>query len=83
VVGSLLKGANGLPIPSWGLVTKTVQFQGKIFTSSFLHTAVAGPIWALILEKVQNHCRSRDQPNHVCFYGSGPTRRQTLSAYFF
>jgi hypothetical protein len=40
----LLKGADGQPIPSWGFVKKTVQFQGKLFTSSFLQAAVAGPI---------------------------------------
>jgi hypothetical protein len=31
-------------IPSWGFITKTVQFQGKMFTSSLLQAAVAGPI---------------------------------------
>ncbi len=42
--GPLLKGADGQPIPSWGFISKTVQFQGKLFTSSFLQAAVAGPI---------------------------------------
>jgi hypothetical protein len=42
--GPLLKGADGQPIPSWGFTKKTVQFQGKLFTSSFLQAAVAGPI---------------------------------------
>jgi hypothetical protein len=42
--GPLLKGADEQPIPSWGLIQKTVQFQGKLFTSSFLQAAVAGPI---------------------------------------
>ncbi len=40
----LLKGADGQPIPSWGFIQKTLQFQGKLFTSSFLQAAVAGPI---------------------------------------
>jgi hypothetical protein len=40
----LLKGANGLPITSWGFITKTVQFQGKRFTSNFMQAVVAGPI---------------------------------------
>jgi hypothetical protein len=31
--GSLLKGADGQPIPSWGFIQRTVQFQGKLFTS--------------------------------------------------
>jgi hypothetical protein len=42
--GPLLKGADGQPIPSWGFIKKTGQFQGKLFTSSFLQAAVAGPI---------------------------------------
>jgi hypothetical protein len=42
--GPLLKEADGRPIPSWGFNQKTVQFQGKLFTSSFLQAAVAGPI---------------------------------------
>jgi hypothetical protein len=45
--GPLLKGALGQPIPSWGFILKTVQFQGKLFTSSFLQAAVAGPILAI------------------------------------
>ncbi len=31
-------------IPSWGFVSKTVQFQGKLFTAKFLQAGVAGPI---------------------------------------
>jgi hypothetical protein len=42
--GPLLKGADGQPIPSWGFIKKTVQFQGKLFTSTFLQAAVADPI---------------------------------------
>jgi hypothetical protein len=42
--GPLLKGADGQPIPSWGFIKKTVQFQGKLFTTSFLQAAMAGPI---------------------------------------
>jgi hypothetical protein len=38
------KGADGQPIPSWGCISKTVQFQGKHFTAKFLQAAVAGPI---------------------------------------
>jgi hypothetical protein len=41
--GPLLKGAEGKPIPSWGFISKTVQFQGKLFTAKFLKAAVAGP----------------------------------------
>jgi hypothetical protein len=42
--GPLLKVADGQPIPSWGFIQKTVQFQGKLFTSSFLQATVVGPI---------------------------------------
>ncbi len=42
--GPLLKGADGQPIPSWGFIQKTVQFQGKLLTSTFLQAAVAGPV---------------------------------------
>jgi hypothetical protein len=42
--GPLLKEADGQPIPSWGFIKNTVQFQDKLFTSSFLQGAVAGPI---------------------------------------
>jgi hypothetical protein len=45
--GPLLRGADGQTIPSWGFIKKTVQFQGKLYTSSFLQAAVAGPFWAL------------------------------------
>jgi hypothetical protein len=43
----LLKRANGMPIPSWGFVSKTVQFQGKLFTFNWhvpLLAPFAGPI---------------------------------------
>jgi hypothetical protein len=42
--GPLLKAADGQPIPSKGFVSKTVLFQGKLFTAKFLQAAVAGPI---------------------------------------
>jgi hypothetical protein len=38
---AVLKGADGQPIPSWGFISKTVQFQG---TAKFLQATVAGPI---------------------------------------
>jgi hypothetical protein len=34
----------GSPSPLGVLLKKTVQFQGKLFTSTFLQSAVAGPI---------------------------------------
>jgi hypothetical protein len=42
--GPLLQGADVEPIPSWVIIQKIVQFQGKLFTSNFLQAAVAGPI---------------------------------------
>jgi hypothetical protein len=42
--GPLLKGADGQPIHSRGFIKKIVQFQGKLFTSTFLQAAVAVPI---------------------------------------
>jgi hypothetical protein len=45
--GPLLKGANALPIPFLGFLTKAVQFQRKLFTFHFLQAAVAGPILRL------------------------------------
>jgi hypothetical protein len=52
--GPLLKGADGQPIPSWGLFKRTVQFQGKLFTSTFLQAAVADPILGIdFLRKFQ------------------------------
>jgi hypothetical protein len=73
--GPLLKGADGQPIPSWGLLKKkTVQFQGKLFTSTFLQAAVAGPILGIdVLRK--SHCYSRNQPNTVYLFSSGPARQ--------
>jgi hypothetical protein len=41
---NLLNGADGQPIPLWGFIKKTVQFQGKLFTATILQVAVAGPI---------------------------------------
>jgi hypothetical protein len=50
--GPLLKGVDGQPIPSWGFVHKTVQFQGKLFTFKFLLGAVASIILGIdILRK--------------------------------
>jgi hypothetical protein len=42
--GPFLIGADGQPIPSWGFIQKNLQFQGKLFTPSFLQAAVASPI---------------------------------------
>ncbi len=42
--GPLFKGADGQPIPLWGFVSKTAQFQGKLYTARFLQAVVAGPI---------------------------------------
>jgi hypothetical protein len=53
--GPLLKGAKGLPIPSWGFVSKSVQFLGKLFSSTFLQAPAAGPILGIdFLKKIHN-----------------------------
>jgi hypothetical protein len=75
----LLRGENGKPIHSWGFTTKTVQFQGKMFTSSVLHATVAGPILgidflrnskSLLLQKPARSCLHAQQqlclPNLFC-----------------
>jgi hypothetical protein len=51
--GPLLKGADGQPIPSWEFIQRTFQFQGKLFTSSFLQAAVAGPILCIDFMRVK------------------------------
>jgi hypothetical protein len=52
--GPLLKGADGQPIPSWGFIKKTEQFQGKVFTTTYLQAALAGPILGIdFLRKVK------------------------------
>jgi hypothetical protein len=38
------KGQMGNLSPRGALLKKTVQFQGKLFTATFLYAAVAGPI---------------------------------------
>jgi hypothetical protein len=43
----LLKGADGQPIPSWGFISKIVQFQGKLFTAKLLQATVAGLILSI------------------------------------
>ncbi len=72
--GPLLRGADGYSIPSWGFVSKTVQFQGKLFTAKFLQAAVAGPILGIdfwrrfritLLQRPAKYCllvRRRPQP---------------------
>jgi hypothetical protein len=75
--GPLLKGADGQPIPSWGFIKKTVQFQGEQFTSSFLQAAVASPMLGIdFFQKIQGHCCPRDQPITVCLHCSSLARPQ-------
>jgi hypothetical protein len=45
--GPLLKGADRQPIPSWGFIQTTVQFQGKLFISGFCKPLEQVPFWAL------------------------------------
>ncbi len=91
VHSALLKWADGQPILSWCFVSKTVQFQGKLFTAKFWQAAVAGPILALIswessesllLQRPAKYCllvwrRPQLTPKRFC-----PTFRQLLSLLF-
>jgi hypothetical protein len=73
--GPLLKGADGQPIPSWGFIKKAVQFQGKLFTSTFLHATVASPILGIdFLRKFKVTVSPRNQPNTVCLFSSSLAR---------
>jgi hypothetical protein len=75
--GPLLKGADGQPIPSWGFIQKIVQFQGKLFTSTFLQATVAGPILGIDflrkfkftvspkLSQIQFACSAAALPAHI------------------
>jgi hypothetical protein len=49
--GPLLKGADGQPIPSWGFIKKTVQFQGKLFSDPFCKPLWLVPSFALIFKE--------------------------------
>ncbi len=74
--GPLLKGADGQPIPSWGFVQKTVQFQGKFFTSTFLQAAVAGPILGIdFLRKFEGIISPElSQKQFACSAAAPPTQ---------
>jgi hypothetical protein len=45
--GPLLEGADGQPIPSWGFIKKTGQFQGKLLHQPFCKQLWLVPSWAL------------------------------------
>jgi hypothetical protein len=45
--GPLLKGADGQPIPSWGFIKKTVQFQASFLHQPFCKLLWQAPFWAL------------------------------------
>ncbi len=79
--GPLLKWADGHPILSWGFIKKTAQFQDKLFTSSFLEAAVAGPILGIdFLRKFKVTC-SRDQ-HYYTASSSGSTSSACLDNFF-
>jgi hypothetical protein len=64
--GPLLKGADGQSIPSWGFIQRTVQFQGKLFTSSFLQATVACTILGIdFLRKLK--VKVVPETSHVLF----------------
>jgi hypothetical protein len=72
--GPLLEGADGQPIPSWGFIKK-LQFQGKLFTSTFLQVTVAIPLLGIDFLRKFKVTVSPDQPNTVCLFSSGPARQ--------
>ncbi len=55
--GPLLRGANGLPMPSWGFITKAGRFQSKLFTTNFF-ASWSGRIHSgySFFAKNQTHC---------------------------
>jgi hypothetical protein len=65
------------PSPLKGFIKKTVQFQGKLFTSTFLQAAVAGPILGINflrefkvivspeLSQIQFACSAAAPPAHI------------------
>ncbi len=74
--GPLLKGADGQPIPSWGLIKKTVQIQGKLFTSTFLQAAVACPILGIdFLRKFKVIVSPEISQIQFRLFSSGPARQ--------
>jgi hypothetical protein len=66
-----------IPSPLGVLLKKTVQFQGKLFTSTFLQAAVAGPILGIEflrkfkvivspeLSQIQFACSAAAPPSHI------------------
>jgi hypothetical protein len=80
--GPLLKGADGQPIPSWGFIQKTVQFQGKLFTSTFLQATVAGPILGIdFLRKFKvNDAPEISQIQFACTTAASPASYSLLTA---
>ncbi len=81
--GPLLKGADGQPIPSWGFIQKTVQFQGKLFTSSFLPTAVAGPILGIdFLRKFKVTVAPEISQIHFACTAAASSASSSLSSLF-
>jgi hypothetical protein len=83
--GPLLKGADGQPILSWVYIKKTVQFQGQLFTSTFLQSAVSGPILGIDflrkfkvivspeLSQIQFACSAAAPPAHILPSAAPPT----------
>jgi hypothetical protein len=80
----LLKGANGKPIPSWGFITKIVQFQGKMFTSSFLQAAVTGLILGIdFLQKFKvTFAPETSQIMFACAAPAQTTAKPSLPSFF-
>ncbi len=80
--GPLLKGADGPTILSWGFVSKTVQFQGKLFTAKFFKPQWQVPFWALIsLESSESLLLQK--PTKYCLLVLGASHRQNAFAQRF
>jgi hypothetical protein len=70
--GPLLKGADRQPIPSWGFIKKTVQFQGKLFTATFLPSPILGIDFLIKfkvtvspeINQIQFTCSAAASPDH-------------------
>jgi hypothetical protein len=66
--GPLLTGADGQPIPSWGFIQKTVQFQQTFHIQFFASRCSRSHTGH---KKIQGPCCPRDQPSTVCLHCIG------------
>ncbi len=86
-IWSSSQGANG-PIPLWGFITKTVQFQGKLFTSNFLlptfcKQLLLVPFWTLISFKRFRITVAAEtsQIMFACMAAAHPTAKPSMPSF--